>query len=85
MRISAVEARRHFGELLNRVLLTDEEIIIERAGREVAKLVKMGAAEDKPCEREGKLDFRSARGLGKHVWKDIDPAEYVNRERSRWD
>ena len=37
--ISAVEARQKFGEMLNRVALLREEIIIERAGKKIARLV----------------------------------------------
>ena len=33
--ISAVEARQKLGELLNRVALRQEEIIIERAGKKL--------------------------------------------------
>ena len=44
MNISAVKARKRFGELLNRVILTDEEITIERSGKEVAKLTKIGTS-----------------------------------------
>ena len=36
--ISAVEARQKFGEMLNRVALLREEIIIERAGKKIARL-----------------------------------------------
>jgi hypothetical protein len=24
-------------------------------------------------------------GLGQEIWKDIDPLEYIRRERSNWD
>ncbi|MBC8417933.1 MAG: type II toxin-antitoxin system prevent-host-death family antitoxin [Proteobacteria bacterium] len=36
--ISVVEARQKLGEILNRVALEREEIIIERAGRKIARL-----------------------------------------------
>ena len=35
MKVSAMEARKKFRELLNRVILTDEEIIIEWAGKNI--------------------------------------------------
>lgn len=37
--VSALEARRNFGELLNRALYKGEEILIERKGKVVAKIV----------------------------------------------
>lgn len=29
--------------------------------------------------------FRDLRGLGAHVWADVDAREYVDRERDSWD
>jgi len=83
MNISAVMARKRFGELLNRVILTDEEITIERSGKEVAKLTKVGIP-SKNKDKQGKLDFRKSRGLGKEVWVDVDAEEYIAKERSEW-
>ena len=70
MIVSAMEARKRFGELLNRVFLTNEEIIIERAGKKVAKLTGIGNSPTQK-KREGKLDFRKAEGLGAELWKKI--------------
>jgi len=83
MNISAVKARNNFGELLNRVLLTDEEITIERSGKEVAKLIKVGT-QPKAEKKQGKLDFRKSRGLGKEIWSDINVEKYIEEERSEW-
>ncbi len=83
MNISAVMARKRFGELLNRVLLTDEEITIERAGKEVAKITKINPPLQSG-KREGKLDFRKSRGLGKEIWAGFDVDEYISKERSEW-
>ena len=83
MNISAVMARKRFGELLNRVILTDEEITIERSGKEVAKLTKIDAPV-KTTSRQGKLNFRKSRGLGKEIWLDVDVEEYIAQERSEW-
>ncbi len=80
--VSAVKARRIFGELLNRVLIGNEEIIIERAGKRTAKLVK---CQSKTIQQtNGKLDFRNAAGLGAELWKNIDTAKYVKTERDQW-
>ena len=42
--ISAVEARQKFGEMLNRVALRREEIIIERDGKKIAHLSPISIA-----------------------------------------
>lgn len=79
--VSAVEARQKLGELLNRVSLRREEIIIERAGKKIARLSPI---ENVAPRSKGKLDFRKAAGLGKEIWKDIDVDEYLQRERDQW-
>ena len=79
--VSAVEARQKFGELLNRVSLRGEEIMIERAGKKIARLLPI---ENEAKPSRGKLDFRKAAGLGKDIWKDIDVDKYVRRERDEW-
>ncbi|MBC2710542.1 MAG: hypothetical protein HGJ94_05960 [Desulfosarcina sp.] len=79
--VSAVEARQKLGEILNRVALLREEIIIERAGKKIARLSPIGDSTIRP---KGKLDFRKAAGLGKEVWKDIDVETYLRQERDEW-
>ena len=79
--VSAVEARQKFGELLNRVALRGEEIIIERAGKKIARLSPIDTEKPRP---QGKLDFRKAAGLGKEIWKDFDLDVYLRRERDEW-
>lgn len=80
--VSAVEARQRFGEMLNRVALLREEIIIERAGRKIARLSPI---EDEKSRPQGRLDFRKVAGLGKEVWKDLDVDEYLRGERDAWE
>jgi prevent-host-death family protein len=65
--ISAVEARQKLGEILNRVSLRGEEIIIERAGKKIARLSPI---ENEKPQPQGRLDFRKAAGLGKDIWKN---------------
>ena len=77
--VSAVEARQKLGEILNRVALRREEIIIERAGKKIARLSPIEY--DVPRAR-GKLDFRKAAGLGKEIWQGIDIDAYLRRERN---
>jgi len=81
--VSAVDARRTFGRLLNIVSLTHEEIVIERAGKAIAKLVSY----EQPAERiaSGKQDLRKARGLGRKLWTRIDTDAYLRKERETWD
>ena len=79
--ISAVKARQKLGKILNRVVLRREEIIIERAGKKIARLSPIDNEKSRP---QGKLDFRKAAGLGKGVWEGIDVDDYVRRERDTW-
>ncbi len=79
--VSAVEARQKLGEILNRVALRREEIIIERAGKKIARLLPI---ENKVTRPSGKLDFRKAAGLGKEIWQGIDVDAYLRRERDEW-
>ena len=79
--VSAVEARQKFGEMLNRVALRHEEIIIERAGKKIARLSPI---DNEKSRTQGRLDFRKAAGLGKEIWKNIDVDDYLRRERDSW-
>lgn len=79
--VSAVEVRQKLGEILNRVALRQEEIIIERAGKEIARLSPI---KGKARDPKGKLDFRKAAGLGKGIWEDVDVDAYLRRERDEW-
>jgi len=79
--VSAVEARQKLGEILNRVALRQEEIIIERAGKKIARLSPI---EKKVSHPSGKLDFRKAAGLGKEIWQEIDVDAYLRLEREQW-
>ncbi|MEA3301662.1 MAG: type II toxin-antitoxin system prevent-host-death family antitoxin [Pseudomonadota bacterium] len=80
-KVTAVEARQKLGELLNRVTLLHEEIIIERAGKPLARLSPVQKRGKPDCH---KLDFRKAAGLGADSWKEIDAMEYVRQERDEW-
>jgi prevent-host-death family protein len=79
--VTAVEARQKLGEILNRVALRREEIIIERAGKKIARLSPID--NDLP-RSSGGLDFRKAAGLGKEIWEEIDVDAYLRREREEW-
>ncbi|MCI5600044.1 MAG: type II toxin-antitoxin system Phd/YefM family antitoxin [Hallerella porci] len=60
--VSAMEARKGFGDLLNQVALKGEDIVIERAGKPLAKL--------SPVSSNGsqKLDFRDISRLPADIW-----------------
>lgn len=85
MHIAAIDAGRRFDELLARVRTGNEVIIIEDAGREVAKLVRVESDAAQPVRRKTTMRISEARGLGKEVWAGIDAAAYVERERATWD
>ena len=79
--VSAVEVRQKLGEILNRVALRQEEIIIERPGKKIARLLPI---ENQVSRSRGKLDFRKAAGLGKEIWQDIVVDTYLRQERDEW-
>jgi prevent-host-death family protein len=79
--VTAVEARQKLGEILNRVAFRQEEIIIERAGKKIARLLPI---ENEVSRSRGKLDFRKAAGLGKEIWQDVDVDTYLRQERDEW-
>jgi antitoxin (DNA-binding transcriptional repressor) of toxin-antitoxin stability system len=81
--VSAIEARRNLGMLLNRVFLNNEEIIIERSGKKIARLMSCSGKKDSALNK-GKLDFRKSKGLGKEIWKNIDVDSYVRKGRDEW-
>lgn len=80
--VSAVDARRTMGKLLNVVLLKHEDVIIERSGKPVARLTACATAVSGSGE---KLDLRTARGLGKGLWRNVDVSQYLAGERDQWD
>lgn len=61
--VSAMEARQNFGSLLNQVALQKEEVVIERAGKPLAKLVDVDSG------MSGKLDFRDISKLPNTIWE----------------
>ncbi len=79
--VSAVEARQRLGEILNRVALLRKEVVIERAGKKIARLSPI---DEPPSRSRGRLDFRKAAGLGKEIWKDVDVDAYIRQERDEW-
>ena len=62
--VTAMEARQNFGSLLNQVALRDEEIVIERAGKPLARVVGVNAPSS------GRLDFRDIGKLPNSIWEN---------------
>jgi prevent-host-death family protein len=62
--VSAMEVRQNFGSMLNQVSIKDEEIVIERAGKPLARLVSVNAP------TAGLLDFRDISKLPNQIWED---------------
>lgn len=79
--VSAAYARRNFGRLLNIVTLTGKDVLIERAGKRIARLTDLAPATRQPA---GKLDLRKIRGLGKNLWRSVGADAYVKGERKQW-
>ena len=59
-----MEVRQNFGSLLNQVSIKDEEIVIERAGKPLARLVSVNAPS------AGLLDCRDIGKLPNQIWED---------------
>ena len=63
--VTAMEARQNFGNLLNQVSLSQEEIVIERAGKPLARLVNVFSSRS-----GGELDFRDIGKLPNSIWEE---------------
>ena len=62
--VTAMEARQNFGSLLDQVALRDEEVVIERAGKPLARVVGVNSS------TTGRLDFRDIGKLPNAIWED---------------
>ena len=69
------------GKFLNIVLLNGDEVVVERDGKPVARIVPVTDAGSVPS---GRLDLRRMRGLGSEVWRGVDVDRYVGGERESW-
>ncbi len=76
--VTAVKARQNLGELLNLVSIKHEEIIIERAGKKIARLT---AIDDSPVNepvaeayavKKGKIDLSEFSG----TWSEEEYREF---------
>jgi len=76
--VTAVKARQNLGELLNIVSLSHEDVVIERAGKKIARLTSIDEENTvnepiaekyvirKEIEKKGKIDFSEFFG----TWDD---------------
>ena len=62
--VTAMEARQNFGNLLNQVALQHEEIVIERSGKPLARLVEVSSPTG-----GSRLDFRDIGKLPNGIWE----------------
>lgn len=83
--VSAVKARQNLGELLNIVSIKHEDVIIERAGKKIARLTSVepeSGAVNEPVEeqyatrdekqKKGKIDFSEFFG----TWTEEEYREF---------
>ena len=82
--VSAMELRRHVGALLDEVRLKSEVIILERAGKPVAKLTPVtDEALGPTAVRQRRAEvLRQMAGLGADTPRGRHPAAWVRRERA---
>lgn len=66
-KVSTAEARKNLADLLNRVLYTNERVVVERHGKEVAAIVSM--------EELGTLDAVKALLADREVREALDQLE----------
>lgn len=74
--ISAVEARKRLGELLDKAFYRNESFIVERAGEPKAVIVPMqGWAEMKRLKREAKNELLALNEQLSAAFSDLNEAE----------
>ncbi len=69
--VSAMEARKRFGEILNSALYRGVSTVIERKGKAVAKVVPM--LDDRVAPRKDMLAYAG-------LWKDADDVKRMKKE-----
>jgi antitoxin (DNA-binding transcriptional repressor) of toxin-antitoxin stability system len=76
-----MELRRSLGAILNEVALQSHEIIIERAGKPLARITPLHTSSSESVR--GKLEaIRSLQGMWSDRQLEIDPQEWVNQMRA---
>jgi len=72
-------AAKPYQEILQRA---QSELSVEEQNRLSAELAQSAARSDRNGKRRSLLELE---GLGKEVWKGIDPDKYIAQERDSWD
>jgi prevent-host-death family protein len=88
--ISAMEMRKHMGEYLDEVRLKSEVIILERAGKPVAKLVPVNEGTCNASQKRSKVNkkmqtLNELKGLSSAKPRSDDIDQWLKDERSGWD
>ncbi len=86
--MSAMEVRKHFGEVMDGVRLKSETVILERAGKPIAMIspVVSDSSGDGAEQRRKRLDaLDNLRGLGADHPRSSDLDGWLERERGGWD
>ena len=74
--ISAYEARKNFGELMNLAYYKDYEIIVEKMGKPMIKIIKVANSTNKAVSRSEIMAKYSG------VWDAHDSKEIVKSSKS---
>lgn len=56
----------------------------EKVVQEVDRLIEIGNTAVTLQELPPAMSLMNLQGLGKHLWKDVEPQEYVNSLRNEW-
>lgn len=76
--VSALEVRKNLGEILNRILYRGEEILVERKGRPVAKMVPV---EQKPIFADASVIRKSWARYQKEIGDALDKISKLPRNK----
>lgn len=80
--VSAYDARRQFGQLLDDVMINGDEIVVERHGRAIAAIVPMRMVER--SERAREEFFRVWNAAAARANMPPDEADELAKEAIRW-
>lgn len=80
--ISAFEARRNFGKMLQDVAAKGDKIVVERHGEPVAVLVPVSVYEQWRCNRV--RAYNALREIAERVNMSPEEAEELAEEAVRW-
>lgn len=76
--VTALDARRRLGELLESVYLRGDEVVIERAGKPMAVVIPAGRYESLERDRERLWKFVERAQAGNDDLSDADVAKSVD-------